>query len=89
MACYQWFRAWSARAGDSSLFRISPFSNRWLLLATVLVVSLQMMAVYAPFMNKILRTAPLEWSDWLLAFGMGSTVLVAEELRKLLKKIRP
>ncbi|OHA65510.1 MAG: hypothetical protein A2674_02725, partial [Candidatus Wildermuthbacteria bacterium RIFCSPHIGHO2_01_FULL_50_47] len=25
MACYQWFRAWSARAGDSSLFRISPF----------------------------------------------------------------
>jgi Ca2+-transporting ATPase len=43
---------------------IGFFSNRWLLVAIVFAVSLQICAVYLPFLQEALHTTALGWSDW-------------------------
>ncbi len=82
MAVFQWFRAFSARSEDKSIFRQNPFSNLYLLAALAVVISLQTSAIYAPFMQKILRTAPLGGQDWLIIISVSATVIVVDEVRK-------
>jgi P-type Ca2+ transporter type 2C len=51
--------------------------------ATLVVIGLQLLAVYNPFMQKILHTTALEWADWMLIIPVAASVLFAEEARKL------
>ncbi len=84
LAVFQWFNAWNCRSEDRSIFRMNPFSNMYLVGATLIVIGLQIMAVYAPFMHAILRTVPLSWYDWVLAIAVASSIIIAEEMRKLI-----
>ena len=63
---------------------MNPLSNKWLVGAIIIVVLLQLLAVYHPLMQKILHTAPLELSDWLIAIGISFSIIIIEEIRKLL-----
>lgn len=87
LAAFQWFNAWNCRSEDKSIFQIDPFSNKFLLASTIIVVSLQIFAVYSPFMQKILHTAPLSLHEWLIIIGMASTVVIIEETRKFFYRI--
>lgn len=86
LAVFQWFNAWNCRSENRSVFAMNPFSNMYLVGATLIVIGLQIMAVYAPFMHTILRTVPLSWYDWVLAIAVGSSIIIAEEIRKLISK---
>lgn len=87
MAAYQWFNAWSSRSRYSSAFSKSPFSNPYLIAATVVVIALQIVALNVPFMQKILHTQPLTLHEWLVAILVASSALWVEEIRKLLARI--
>ena len=87
LAIFQWFNAWNCRSEDRSIFRTNPFSNMYLVGATFIVIGLQIMAVYAPFMHTILRTVPLSWYDWVLAVAVAFSIVVAEEIRKLMRRV--
>ena len=50
--------------------------------ATVIVVVLQLLAVYHPFLQRFLRTTSLTLSEWLLIIGVASSIIVVEEVRK-------
>ncbi len=54
LAVFQWFNAWNCRSEDKSIFKMNPFSNKFLVGATGIVIGLQMLAVYNPFSNKFL-----------------------------------
>jgi Ca2+-transporting ATPase len=82
MALYQWFNAWNCRSERRSLLSIGFMSNKWLILATLLVAILQVLQIYTPFMNYIFDTVPLKGSDWLLAVGITLPILLLEEIRK-------
>lgn len=82
MAVFQWFRAWAARSEDSSMFWLHPFANIYLIIATVIVVVLQLAALYTPFLRQILRTTPLGWQDWLIIMAVSASVIVVDEVRK-------
>ena len=82
LAIFQWFNAWNCRSEDKSIFKMSPFSNKYLIMATLIIISLQIMAVYAPFMQKILKTVPLLWHEWALAAAVAFFIVIAEEWRK-------
>lgn len=84
LAIFQWYNAWNCRSDERSVFTISPFANKYLIGATIFVASLQIMAVYAPFMNTILHTVPLAWYDWAIAAGIATSIIIAEEIRKLI-----
>lgn len=89
LAVFQWFNAWNCRHRTKSLLNLNPFGNKYLIAATCIVVSLQILAVYTPFMQGILRTTPLELADWLLIIPVASTVIVVEEIRKFIyRKLR-
>ena len=84
LAVFQWFNAWNCRSESKSIFSIDWFSNKYLVGATLIVIVLQIAAIYAPIMQKILRTVPLELSEWLVIIPVAASIVIAEELRKLI-----
>ncbi len=82
LAMFQWFNALNCRSETKSIFQIGIFSNFWLVVATLVVFILQLLLVYAPFMQHIFRTIPLDLYHWLYAIIISSTVLIIEEARK-------
>jgi Ca2+-transporting ATPase len=84
LAVFQWCNAWNCRHELKSIFSISPFSNPFLIGATLIVVGLQMLAVYHPFFQRILHTTALSLNDWLIILPVAAMIVVVEEIRKLL-----
>jgi Ca2+-transporting ATPase len=82
LAIFQWFNAWNCRHESKSLFTMNPFSNKYLIGATFLIIGLQMLAVYNPFMQKILHTVPLERAEWKMIIAVASSIIIVEEIRK-------
>ncbi|MBU2028840.1 HAD-IC family P-type ATPase, partial [Patescibacteria group bacterium] len=89
LAVFQWFNAWNCRSQIKSIFNSNPFSNKYLLGATGIVIALQLLAVYNPFFQKVLRTVPLNGKDWLIIIVVAFSVIIVEEIRKIVyRKIR-
>jgi len=82
LAVGHWFNAWNCRSEDKSIFQMNPFSNKYLVGSTVLVIILQLFAVYSPIMQKFLHTTGLDLSDWLMIIPIATSVIVIEEIRK-------
>ncbi len=82
LAIFQWFNVYNCRFNRTSVFSMDWRGNYYLLGATGIVVGLQLLAVYAPFMQKILRTVPLSGTEWLLATVVATSIVVVEEVRK-------
>jgi len=82
MAVFQWFNAWNCRSESKSIFQMNPFSNMFLVGATLVVICLQIAAIYTPFLQKILHTTPLSLSEWLIIIPVASSIILIEEIRK-------
>lgn len=82
LAVFQWFNAWNCRHESKSIFRMNPFSNKFLVAATLLIISLQMLVIYNPVMQRFLHTAPLALSDWAGIVAVAASILFVEEIRK-------
>jgi Ca2+-transporting ATPase len=88
LAVFQWFNAWNCRHESKSIFQMNPFSNKFLVGATLIVISLQLLAVYHPLMQKFLRTTSLEFSEWLVIISVAASILFVEEIRKFFYRKR-
>lgn len=84
LAAFQWFNAWNCRSEEKSVFRENPLTNPFLVGATVLVIGLQILAIYTPVLQNILRTVPLELSEWIIIIPIAASVMFVEEVRKYL-----
>jgi len=82
LAVFQWFNAWNCRSEGKSLLQMNPFSNMYLVAATIFVIFLQMLALYAPPFNAFLQTTPLNASDWSLILQIALSIIAVEEIRK-------
>ncbi|PJA86820.1 MAG: ATPase [Candidatus Moranbacteria bacterium CG_4_9_14_3_um_filter_42_9] len=82
LAVFQWFNAWNCRSKERSIFRMNPFSNKFLAGAMLIVISLQLLAVYNPLFQKILRTVPLSGKEWTTIILVAFSIIVVEEIRK-------
>ena len=82
LVVFQWFNAWNCRSEDKSIFQMNPFSNKFLVGATIIVVSLQMLAIYNPYLQKLLHTVPLGPSEWFVIVIIASSIIGVEEIRK-------
>lgn len=86
LAVFQWFNAWNCRSEKESLFGKNILGNRFLLGMTFIVVFLQMLAIYNPFMQKVLHTVSLNLRDWILIISTAFIIVIAEEIRKLIHR---
>ncbi|MEK7649200.1 MAG: HAD-IC family P-type ATPase [Patescibacteria group bacterium] len=87
LAFSQWLNAWNCRSEDRSIIK-QFFSNKALLGALAMVVSLQLLAVYHPLLNTILHTVPLDGQDWAMIASLSLFVVVIEEIRKYIARKR-
>lgn len=82
LAVFQWFNAWNCRSDRESIFSGRVPANPFLIAATVVVVMLQVLAVYNPLLQKLLHTTPLALMDWVAVGTIATLIIVAEEVRK-------
>jgi P-type Ca2+ transporter type 2C len=83
LAIMQVFQALATRSNRESLLSLGLFSNRVMVGIIALVVGLQVLAVYAPFVSSsLLQVQPLGMVEWLLVVGAGIALLLATELEK-------
>ncbi|MBI2637796.1 MAG: cation transporting ATPase C-terminal domain-containing protein, partial [Candidatus Sungbacteria bacterium] len=64
------------------IFQMNPFSNKFLVGATLTVIVLQLLVVYHPLLQRFLHTVPLEFSEWLAIIPVAASIIAAEEIRK-------
>lgn len=84
----QWYNTFNCRTERHSIFGRTLWSNAYLLGALALVIGLQILAVYAPFMQKILHTTAIGLDDWLLIAGASLAVVLVEEIRKAFVRLK-
>jgi len=82
----QLFYALSARSSNQTLWRLGPFSNRKLILAILVSVSLQLFVVYAPGVNHLFGTVALDAQAWLVILPLGALAMILSEVWKSLRE---
>ena len=83
---FQFFNIFNARSEASSALCRQSLRNGKLWLALLAVLLLQLLVVHWGPAQSIFDTTALSWQDWLLAIGVASSVLLADELRKLARR---
>jgi magnesium-transporting ATPase (P-type) len=86
MVVFQVFQVGNARSETESVLRRSPLSNRFLLVATIASLGVHVAALYLPPTQYMLRVEPIELTTWLRIVAVATTILVAMELHKLLRR---
>lgn len=76
------FNIYNVRSLGDSVFRVNPFKNRFLVMATIIGFLLFLLAIYSSFMNKVLDTVPLNLNDWFVIMSYALTSLVVFEVGK-------
>ena len=82
LVLFQLFNAANARSDERSAFH-RLFRNPWLRGALVLSLALQILVVYAPFLQPAFGTVGLGLGDWLVCVAVASSVLWLREVSKL------
>lgn len=80
---FQFFNVFNARSEKGSAFNVQFFKNRMLWTALIGTLLLQALVVHWPVASKIFGTTGMAWTDWGIATGVASTVLLLEEGRKM------
>jgi cation-transporting ATPase F len=78
----------NCRSLTHSMFRIGVFSNRWVIVGIVVMVLLQLLFTYAPFMNAVLSSAPISAGAWARVVAVGFAGYLLVELEKWLRRRR-
>jgi Ca2+-transporting ATPase len=82
LVLFQLFNALNARSDERSAFHWL-FRNPWLWGAIPLSIALQILVVYAPFLQPAFGTVGLSLGDWLVCVAVASSVLWLREASKL------
>jgi Ca2+-transporting ATPase len=88
LAAFQWFQALAMRSDRRSVFARGLASNRWLLLGIAIAVVLQVLVIHTPVGPLVFGTVPLSLVDWLRIVALASSILLADEARKLIGRLR-
>ncbi|MBE0661832.1 MAG: cation-transporting P-type ATPase [Bacteroidales bacterium] len=78
----QLFYLFNCRSIKSPSLGKDFFNNRYAFIATGALILLQMLFVYAPFMNTFFNTSPIGAAYWLYPLGAGLAVFVLVEIEK-------
>jgi magnesium-transporting ATPase (P-type) len=83
----QLFNAFNARSDLNSAFH-HLFNNKWLWGSVLFGVVSQVAVVEVPLLQTAFGTASLDLTHWAIAVGMASVVLWAEEVVKLVRRMK-
>jgi Ca2+-transporting ATPase len=84
---FQLLNAFNARSERGSVFSSHLFTNPRLWLALGAVALIQVAVVHLGFLQSVFDTTSLSPAQWAVCAGVAVTVLVAEELRKVVTRL--
>jgi Ca2+-transporting ATPase len=84
---FQVFNALNVRSESGTSLKREMMSNLRLWIALGAVVALQVAVVHWPPLQRVFGTTSLKFGEWMLAAGIASTVLLVEELRKVVVRV--
>jgi magnesium-transporting ATPase (P-type) len=82
----QLFYLLNCRSFTHSMFRIGPFSNRWLFGGLILMIILQLLFTYLPVMNQLFHTVPIGLEAWGIIVGLGLVTYLVVEFEKWIRR---
>ena len=85
LAVLQWINAWNCRSEKNSALK-DLIANPFLIGSTILVIILQILAIYNPFFQKLLKTTALDIHEWLIILAISLPLLFIEEIRKFFSR---
>ncbi|MBN1563645.1 MAG: cation-transporting P-type ATPase, partial [Anaerolineae bacterium] len=88
LALSQVFEVTAIHGGDASFFQAPLWKNRLLLLAVFSTAVLQMIVIYAPFAQEIMKTTNLNAVELIVAWGLAGSLFPAVEFEKWLRRRR-
>ena len=86
---FQVVSALTVRSPRQSVFSVRTLTNRSLWIALTFIVAVQVVLVHVPIVQGLFETVALSPGQWLLAGSTACTLLVSDELRKLVMRRRP
>ncbi|OGV62637.1 MAG: hypothetical protein A3K19_08640 [Lentisphaerae bacterium RIFOXYB12_FULL_65_16] len=86
LACSQDFHSYNCRSQTQSLFTLGIFSNRQLIGATLVSLTLNLLALYNPFFQKVLKTQPLTFHEVIGVVLAASVVFWVMETVKFARR---
>lgn len=87
LTAYQIFNVFNARSRNDSAFSYKKIGKNYFVeISIIIVVLMQIFAVYNPFMQSILKTQPLALNDWIIIGLIGTTIVFFEEIIKFLRR---
>eukprot|EP00892_Ulva_mutabilis_P001770 jgi/Ulvmu1/11594/UM079_0038.1 len=75
--------ALNALSEDSSLLRMPPWCNPWLLVAMAGSFAMHFLIMYVPFLASVFSIVPLMLNEWLLVLMFSAPVILIDEILKL------
>ena len=76
------FYIFSCKSLRRNIWHINLFSNKLLILSWIVGLTALIAALYVPALQTLLKTVPLNWSDWKLILGIGISNLILIEATK-------
>ncbi|KAK9866315.1 hypothetical protein WJX84_004041 [Apatococcus fuscideae] len=76
------FNALNALSQDSSLLRLKPWANMWLLAAIAVSMLLHMFILYVPAFAAMFGVQALGWSEWKAVLWLSAPVVLLDEILK-------
>jgi magnesium-transporting ATPase (P-type) len=86
MVVFQMFHVGNSRSEYRSVFQLSPVSNPFLFAATAAALGVHVVALHVPWSQFVLRVQPLGLATWVDILVAATTILVAIELHKLVRR---
>lgn len=86
LVMFEAFQAGNARSERRSVFRLNPFSNRFLIVATVAALGIHMAALYIPATQYVLRVTPIDAAAWARIILVAASVIMAVEAHKWIRR---
>ena len=76
------FYVYAVKSLRHSIFRTKLFKNKWLNIAVVAGILLQIAAIYAPPLQELFSTVSLQLTDWIILLGLSMLKLIVIEISK-------
>jgi len=84
---FEMFHAGNSRSEVRSLLLLNPLANPLLFLGTLSAMGVHLAALHVPYMQAVLRAAPLSLGQWGTLALFGASILLVMEAHKLLRRV--
>ena len=83
------FYLFNCRSLEQSKFQLGIFSNPWVTGGVLTTIVLQLLFTYAPPMNFLFQTTPIDWKTWIPIVGVGVASYIIVGMEKWIRRKLP